>query len=123
MRAQGGGSLAQPLHAFKKRKYTPDVPSSGKRVNGLAIRPEAKEVAADVPHHGVEKGLMTSQGRIAPPFLPLLVKDREHTVDTTRSVVLSVDLDECSEYETNPLGDSGLYDMMRISLFHSSLCC
>ena len=79
--------MAQPLHASKKRKYTPNALSSGKRVSGLAIRPEASEVAADVPRYGVEKGLMTSKGCVALPLLPLLVKDREYAVDITRFVV------------------------------------
>lgn len=121
-RAQGGGSLAQPLHASKKRKHNPDASSLGKRANSLAIRPEASEVVADAPSHGVSKGLMTSQGRIVPSPFPLLVKDREYTVNTAHSIVRDVDLDKCSEHETNPFGDSGFQDMMRVSLFHSSLC-
>lgn len=59
---------------------------------------------------------MTSQGPFVPPLLPLLVKDKEYAVDTARSIVRDADLDECSEYETDPLGNSSLHDMMRASL-------
>ena len=38
-------------------------------------------------------------------------------MDTTRSIVRDADLDKCLEHETNPLGDSGLHDMIRLSLF------
>ena len=58
---------------------------------------------------------MTSQGPIIPPPIPLLVKDKEYVVDTTRSIVRDADLDKCFEHENDPLGDSGLYDMMRVS--------
>ena len=74
-------------------------------------------MAADAPCHGVGKGLMTSYGHVVPPPLPLLVKDKEYAVDTTRFIVQDANLDECSEHETDPLGDSGLHDMIRVSLF------
>ena len=57
---------------------------------------------------------MTSQGPIAPPPLPLLVKDKEYIMDTARSIIQDADLDECSEHKTDPLGDFGLHDMMRV---------
>ena len=57
---------------------------------------------------------MTSQGSVAPPPLPLLVKDKEYAVNNARFIVQDADLDECSEHETDPLGDSGLFDMMRV---------
>ena len=65
--------------------------------------------------------LMTSQGHVVPPPLPLLVKDKEYAVDTACSIIRDVDLDECSEHEIDPLGDSGLHDMIKVSIFHSSL--
>ena len=74
-------------------------------------------MAADAPCHGVGKGLMTSYGHVVPPPLPLLVKDKEYVVDTACSIVRDADLNECSEHETDPLGDSGLHDMIRVSLF------
>ena len=50
------------------------------------------------------------------PFLPLLVKDKEYAVDTACSIIRDVDLDECSEHETDPLGVSSLHDMIRVSI-------
>ena len=35
-------------------------------------------------------------------------------MDIARSIVRDADLDECSEHETDPLGDFVLYDMMRV---------
>ena len=60
---------------------------------------------------------MTSQGPIVPPPLPLLVKDKGYVVVTARSIVRDADLDECSEYKTDLLGDFGLHDTMRVC-FH-----
>lgn len=36
-------------------------------------------------------------------------------MDTTRFIIQNVDLDECSEHETDPLGNSSFHDMMRVS--------
>ncbi|KAF3963578.1 hypothetical protein CMV_012051 [Castanea mollissima] len=113
MQTQGGGSSTQATHASKKRRYTFDVQSSGKGTGGSNTRPKVREGAAGPPRHGVGKGLMTFQGPIVPPPLPLLVKDKEYAIDTAHSIVRDADLDECSEHETDPLGDSGLHDMMR----------
>ena len=112
------------LHASNKTKYSSDLQSSGKSASGPSIRPETCEVVVDAPHHGIGKGLMTSQGPVATP-LPLLVKDKKYAVDTTHSIVWDANLDKCSEYETDLLGDFGLYDMVRvccisISFDHSS---
>ena len=74
-------------------------------------------MATDPPRHGVGKGFMTSQGHVIPPPLPLLVKDREYVMDTASSIVQDADLNECSEHKTDPLGDFGLHDMIRVSLF------
>lgn len=117
LRAQGGGSSAQPTHAFEKRKHTSDLQSLSKGVSGSTIHPEACKVVADAPCHGKGKGLITSQGPVIPPSLPLLVKDKGYAVDIARSIVRDADLDECSEHETDPLGDSSLHDMMRVC-FH-----
>ena len=117
MRAQSGGLSAQPIHASKKRKHTSDVQSSSKGVSGSSIRLEACKVVVNASHHGKGKGLMTSQGPIVPPPLPLLVKDKGYVVVTARSIVRDADLDECSEYKTDLLGDFGLHDTMRVC-FH-----
>ena len=75
---------------------------------------EIHEVVADTPHHRVGKGFMTFQGPVAPLPFPMLVKDKEYAVDTTHCVIRDADFDEWSEYETDPLGDFGLHDMIRV---------
>ena len=115
-RAQGGGSSALAPHTSKKRKYPSDVQSSGKGAGRMSVCSDARKGAADPPHHGVGKGLMTSQGLVVPPPLPLSMKDKGYDVDTTHSIIQDTDLDECSKHETDPLGVSGLLDMMRVSL-------
>lgn len=81
-----------------------------------SVHHDERKGAANPPHYGVGKGLMTSHGPVIPPLLPLLVKDKGYAVDTAYSIVWDVDLDKCSKHGTNPLGDSGLHDMMRASL-------
>ena len=104
-----------PPHASKKRKYPFEFQSSRKSATSPSTYLEPREVVADTPCHGVGKGLMNSQGPAAPPLLPLLVKDKEYAVDTARSIIRDANLDECSKHEIDPpLGDSSLFDMMRI---------
>lgn len=95
LKAQGGGSSTLPPHVSKKRKYTSNVQSSGKGASRFSTHPEARDIAVDAPRHGVGKGLMTFQGTIVPPPLPLLVKDKEYAIDIACSIVWDVDLDEC----------------------------
>ena len=64
---------------------------------------------------------MTSQGPVVPPLFLLLVKDKGYAVDTAHFIVRDADLYECSKHKTDPLCDSGLHDMMRVSLTYSSL--
>ena len=92
LRAQGGGSSALPPYVSKKRKYASDVQLSGKGANGPSARLEICKVFADAPCHGVGKGLMTYQGPVTPSPLPLLVKDNEYAMNTTRSIVRDSDL-------------------------------
>jgi len=102
-----------PPHVSKKSKYPYDLQSLGKSANGPSIRPKTSKVIANTPRHGIGKGLMTSQGPIAPSPLPFSVKDKEYAVDTAHSIVRDTDLDECSEHKTDPLGESSLFDIMR----------
>ena len=76
-----------PLHASKKRKYPFEFESSRKSATSPFTCPEPREVVADALRHGIGKGLMTSQGPVAPFPLLLLVKDKEYAVDSTRSIV------------------------------------
>ena len=105
---------ALPPYISRKRKHPFEFQSLRKSATGPSTCPELHKVVVDAPYHGIRKGLMTSQGAIAFPPLPLLVKDREYAVDTTRSIVRDADLDKCSDHETEPLGDFGLFDMMRV---------
>ncbi|KAK9986696.1 hypothetical protein SO802_031647 [Lithocarpus litseifolius] len=56
---------------------------------------------------------MTSQGLVAPPTITLLVRDKQHAVEMVQSIIKDKDLDKCSEYEIEFLGESGLFDLMR----------
>ena len=103
-----------PPYASKKRKYPFEFQSSRKSATNPSTYLEPREVVADAPCHGIRKGLMNSQGPVAPPSLPLLVKDKEYAVDTARSIIRDANLDECSKHEIDPLGDSSLFDMMRV---------
>lgn len=82
---------------------------------------ETRKVVADALRHGIRKGLMTSQGPITPPLLPLLEKDKEYVVDNAHSIVRDVDLDECSKHKTDLLGDFGLFDMMMVCCISISI--
>nr|POE61312.1 hypothetical protein CFP56_51614 [Quercus suber] len=86
---------------------------SRKSANGPSICPKTCKVVAEAPRHGIGKGLMTSQGLVAPPPLPLLVNDKEYVMDTTCSIIRDADLDKCLEHKTDPLGEFSLFDMMR----------
>nr|POF00811.1 hypothetical protein CFP56_62359 [Quercus suber] len=46
--------------------------------------------------------------------LPLLVKDKDYIVNTAYSIIRDADLDECSKHETDPLGDSDLFYLMKV---------
>ena len=86
-RAQGGGSSALAPHASKKRKYPSNVQSSSKGAGRMSVCSDVRKGATNPPHHRVGKGLMTSQGLVVPPPLPLLVKDKGYDVDTTHSII------------------------------------
>ena len=43
------------------------------------------------------------------------MRSQEFVVNIARTLIHDVDLDECSEHETDALGDSGLFDLMRVS--------
>ena len=62
--------------------------------------------------------MMTHGPIINEPVAPaaLLVKDKQHTFQTAYSIIKDPDLDECSEHETDALGDSNLFDLMRVSI-------
>ena len=44
--------------------------------------------------------VMTSQGPVAPSTITLLVRNKQHTVETIQSIIKDEDLDECSKHET-----------------------
>ena len=48
-----------------------------------------------------------------------MVREKQHTVQMAYSIVKDADIDECSDHETEALGDSGLFDLMRVSYFKS----
>lgn len=84
-----------------------------KSANGPSICLKTCKVVAKAPRRGIGKGLMTSQGLVALPPLPLLVNDKEYVMDTTCSIIRDADLDECLQHKTDPLGEFSIFDMMR----------
>nr|POE54674.1 hypothetical protein CFP56_25034 [Quercus suber] len=63
--------------------------------------------------HGVGEGLVTSQGPVTLPTITLLVRNKQHAVETIQSIIKDEDLDECSKHETEFLGEYGLFVLMR----------
>lgn len=45
------------------------------------------------------------------------MKDKEYAVDIACSIVRDTNLDECFEHEFDPLGESSLHEMMKVSPF------
>nr|POF00815.1 hypothetical protein CFP56_62363 [Quercus suber] len=109
-----GGRRLCPLTYPRRGSTHLSFSHQGRALLAPSTHPEPCEVIVDALHHGVGKGLMTSQGPVTPLPLPLLVKDKEYAVVTTRSIIQDVNLDECSKHEIDPLGDSGLFDIMRV---------
>ena len=58
---------------------------------------------------------MVESGSSHSSFFPLLVRSQEFVVNIARTLIHDVDLDECLKHETDALGDSGLFDLMRVS--------
>jgi len=87
----------------------------------VASDPTSPQGTPNPPRHGMGKGLMMAHGPIINELItlqvPLLVKDKQHAVQTSHSIVKDADLDECSKHETETLRDSGLFDLMRVSYF------
>ena len=105
----------------QKRKNQGDGDHPLKEVVNQPVKlgPSDFQGTPNPPRHGVGKGLMTTHGPIInEPVAPtaLLVKDKQHTVQTSYSIIKDLDLDECSEHETDALGDSNLFDLMRVSI-------
>ena len=70
----------------------------------------------ELPRHGIGKGLMTSQGPDANPPVPLMVRNKGFNIGSACNFIREVDLDECSEHETEAFGDLGLLNLTRVSL-------
>ena len=45
------------------------------------------------------------------------MKDKQHTVEMTHSIVKDADLDECFKHKLETMRDSGLFDLIRVSYF------
>lgn len=74
---------------------------------------------------------MTTHGPIinelVAPAILLSMKDKQHAVQMAYSIVKDLDLKKHFEYETEGLGDFGLFDLMRViyskSQFYSIVYC
>ena len=102
----------------QKRKQLMNAGQFSKEVQGFSDCLDQAKMVQNVlepPCHGVGKGLITSQGPLIHPSIPLPVKSKEFVVDTARSLVHDVDIDECSKHEVEALGDLCLFDVIKVS--------
>ena len=116
---QSGRLLVPSMKVGRKRKHPMDRGKSSKKVQGPANFLDQEEMVQKMPEpprHGIGKRLMISQGPITNTLAPLLVRSKGFTVDIACLLVQDVDLDECTEHETNAFGDSSLFHLMKVSL-------
>nr|POE85922.1 hypothetical protein CFP56_23510 [Quercus suber] len=71
--------------------------------------------------HGVGKGLMTFQGPVTPSIILVLVRLKQHAIETVQSITKVAGLDKCFEHETKSLGEASLFDLMRAIAFKIDL--
>ena len=110
--------ISYPLsNVSQKRKNTGDDERLAKKASNPSICSDQVRTSKKTPEllrHGMGKGLMTSQGPVAPSTITLLVRNKQHTVEMIQSIIKDEDLDECSKHEIEFLGESGLFNLMRV---------
>lgn len=119
-----GGLLASSTKTSQKRKNQSDEdrPLKTRANQPVNLGRSGSQGTPNPPRHGVGKGLMTTHGPITNKPIPppaLLVKDKQHALQTTYSIVKNLNLDKCSEHEMDALGDSVFFDLMRVSSCHT----
>ena len=69
--------------------------------------------------HGAGKGLMTTPGPITQDSEHRLLIHKDYAVEMLESIIKEKDVDPCASQATGELGDSGLFDLARVGVFHS----
>ena len=62
---------------------------------------------------------MTTPGPVAQDSECRLHTYKDYAVEMLESIIKDKDADPCVGQATSELGDSGLYDLARVSIFHS----
>lgn len=57
---------------------------------------------------------MTGKGPVVSDLVQRLITHREYVVEMVNSIIKKTNLDPCGEHTTKDLGDSGLYDLLRV---------
>jgi len=71
------------------------------------------------PKHGASKGLITTLGPVTQDSEHCLLTHKDYAVEMFESIIKDKDVDPCVGQATGELGDLGLYDLGRVSIFHS----
>ena len=71
------------------------------------------------PKHEAGKGLMTTPSPVTQDSERRLLTHKDYVVEMLESIIKDKDADPCVGQATSELGDSGLYDLARVSIFHS----
>ena len=71
------------------------------------------------PKYGAGKGLMTTPGPVTQDFERRLLTHKDCTIKMLESIIKDKDANPCVGQVTGELGDSGLFDLARVSFFHS----
>ena len=69
--------------------------------------------------HGVGKGLMMTPGPITQDSKHRLLTHKDYAIKMFESIIKDKDADPCVGQATGELGNSGLYDLAWVSIFHS----
>ena len=69
--------------------------------------------------HGGGKGLMTTPGPVTQDSEHRLLIHKDYAVEMLESIIKEKDADPCASQAIGELGDSGLFDLARVGIFHS----
>ena len=99
-----------------------------RKANGKDERPSKKASVTpgeklpkkpSLPKHGAGKGLMMTPGPITQDSKHRLLTHKDYAIKMFESIIKDKDVDPCVGQATGELGNSGLYDLARVSIFHS----
>jgi len=72
-----------------------------------------------LPKHGAGKGLMTMPDLVTQESECRLLTHKDYAIELLKSIIKDKDTDPCVGQVIGELGDSSLYDLARVSIFHS----